>query len=945
MYAKIFQKLLQNFFLTRGRAPMTPNEWSKLRRQAMELARKEGGDPITGLPSISSKTTIEDLMTGPHISQGGPKGDRIWDFSKDLPTTGILQKRGNIIPFPKGRRTTPAVKAMMHKGDIQVGKAPKTLPETLKTKKDRHILFRDAEEDILRIKRENKQAVEDFKRKFGKNDDIPEFAGGGIAPLVGEPSYSADFYDDRIPMAGGGGALFKFIERLFIKASNDIRQGKGKWKGLDQKQRIVQHDNLTKKVREFQKSGNTEGLEVYFDVNPNEAFAAAQAKVKKTVPEVSGIDDALKSDFEVMTKTDPLVSDDVLAKAYDEVFYQKPASGDYKYDADVLADSIAEQLGKGSLDDFSQVQQTEIYNSALKRVQQDLQINRAKKIAEKNLTDLDQKIELQMFDPKDRLPNQSGGPVDHDALVQMYIAEGLSYEEAVQAAQSAANLPWDTLKKAEGGIIRAGFPFGGRALKAIMDAWRANKTWGVGGPPYKPEATSFNVREMTKRNLGTELSLKELKEISESPFGEFASRGTGRGPPKFEEFNKEFKNIKARILKEKLEESKRHAEAMIESADHTIKNANQEFNKAFGPLRDKKKQQDMAKRITDQFTREGKKQLEESKEGLKAIDLYMGMLQKKGRKLHAEGGRVSYSGGGRAGLPAITYGMSHPEMQGLQMPMPSPQPAGIPGGTIVASNQMQQSPWMGPQMQQGPGGMPRPMAAEGGRIGFGLGGMSRRAFMKLMAGAAALPFVGKGVTKVAPKAIPKVAETVATAGSGTGMPAWFPAFVQKVLKEGKDLTPTHAPKERVIVAETKLPKSDTPVYVEHDITTGDTMVHIGQGKHGWSDGYHGQPTSIHLKKGEIIEEGKMKGQKEPDEFVVEEAEFTGGHPENIKFEESSFNNYGEHGSDFRELEEFATGKVTKDSKPAKQVWEADWDDSLPDYEDYASGGLAYALGE
>ena len=1064
MYAKIFQKLLQNFFLTRGRAPMTPNEWSKLRRQAMELARKEGGDPITGLPSISSKTTIEDLMTGPHNSQGGPKGDRIWDFSKDLPTTGILQKRGNIIPFPKGRRTTPAVKAMMHKGDIQVGKAPKTLPETLKTKKDRHILFRDAEEDILRIKRENKQAVEDFKRKFGKNDDIPEFAGGGIAPLVGEPSYSADFYDDRTPYAtgnevygppkkkkkkkkkkekeekderspkvdvhkyadpfwhwglrlpaeekpgktvdptegigfdsfvdidvdmsdprlklgkydpeqdyhpwefeigkdsigaqwkkrfnqggriglAGGGALFKFIEKLFIKASNDIRLGRGKFKGLDQKQRIVQHDNLTKKVREFQKSGNTEGLEVYFDVNPNEAFAAAQAKVKKTVPEVSGIDDALKSDFEVMTKTDPLVSDDVLAKAYDEVFYQKPASGDYKYDADVLADSIAEQLGKGSLDDFSQVQQTEIYNSALKRVQQDLQINRAKKIAEKNLTDLDQKIELQMFDPKDRLPNQSGGPVDHDALVQMYIAEGLSYEEAVQAAQSAANLPWDTLKKAEGGIIRAGFPFGGRALKAIMDAWRANKIWGVGGPPYKPEATSFNVREMTKRNLGTELSLKELKEISESPFGEFASRGTGRGPPKFEEFNKEFKNIKARILKEKLEESKRHAEAMIESADHTIKNANQEFNKAFGPLRDKKKQQDMAKRITDQFTREGKKQLEESKEGLKAIDLYMGMLQKKGRKLHAEGGRVSYSGGGRAGLPAITYGMSHPGMQGLQMPMPSPQPAGIPGGTIVASNQMQQSPWMGPQMQQGPGGMPRPMAAEGGRIGFGLGGMSRRAFMKLMAGAAALPFVGKGVTKVAPKAIPKVAAPVATAGSGTGMPAWFPAFVQKVLKEGKDLTPTHAPKERVVVAETKLPKSDTPVYVEHDITTGDTMVHIGQGKHGWSDGYHGQPTSIHLKKGEIIEEGKMKGQKEPDEFVVEEAEFTGGHPENIKFEESSFNNYGEHGSDFRELEEFATGKVTKDSKPAKQVWEADWDDSLPDYEDYASGGLAYALGE
>ena len=58
------------------------------------------------------------------------------------------------------------------------------------------------------------------------------------------------------------------------------------------------------------------------------------------------------------------------------------------------------------------------------------------------------------------------------------------------------------------------------------------------------------------------MTLKELKEISESPFGEFTSRGTGRGPPTFKEFNKEFKNIKAKILNEKLKESKRHAEAM-----------------------------------------------------------------------------------------------------------------------------------------------------------------------------------------------------------------------------------------------------------------------------------------------------------------------------------------------------------------------------------------------
>ena len=114
-----------------------------------------------------------------------------------------------------------------------------------------------------------------------KENDPDKFQFGGIAPLIGEPSYAADFYDDRIPMAGGG-ALFKFIEKLFIKASNDIRQGKGKWKGLDQKQRIVQHDNLTKKVTEFQKTGKLpEGTEQYFDVNPHEAFAAAQAKATR----------------------------------------------------------------------------------------------------------------------------------------------------------------------------------------------------------------------------------------------------------------------------------------------------------------------------------------------------------------------------------------------------------------------------------------------------------------------------------------------------------------------------------------------------------------------------------------------------------------------------------------------------------------------------------------
>ena len=212
-YAQILQRLLKNFFVTMGRAPVTPKEWAKLRARARQLAGEEG------IPSITSKTTPQDLLTGPHISQGGPKGDQIWDFSKDLPTRDVQSRTADIIPFPRGIQTSQAVKGLMRKGDVMLGKAPKTTEGILKAKKDRHILMRDADEDILRIKRENKEAVDRFNRKWGKPDErktktVEDFrdegdwdpggmAEGGIAPLVGEPGYAADFYDDRTPMAGG----------------------------------------------------------------------------------------------------------------------------------------------------------------------------------------------------------------------------------------------------------------------------------------------------------------------------------------------------------------------------------------------------------------------------------------------------------------------------------------------------------------------------------------------------------------------------------------------------------------------------------------------------------------------------------------------------------------------------------------------------------------------
>jgi hypothetical protein len=184
----------------------------------------------------------------------------------------------------------------------------------------------------------------------------------------------------------------------------------------------------------------------------------------------------------------------------------------------------------------------------------------------------------------------------------------------------------------EGG--RAGFPFGGpatgkKALKAIMDAFRSNKHWGVGGPPYDPGATSFDVKKITERVYGAPLSLTDIRKGAKHP------RMSGINKFDFPAFNKKWKEVKANVLKEKLEESQRWATSQIKAAKEV-------------PAEDA-----TGKKVKAQFLREGEKKLKEANEGLKEIEIYINMLQKKGRKLHAAGGiagqlhlnRPGYKGG------------------------------------------------------------------------------------------------------------------------------------------------------------------------------------------------------------------------------------------------------------------------------------------------------------
>ena len=206
------------------------------------------------------------------------------------------------------------------------------------------------------------------------------------------------------------------------------------------------------------------------------------------------------------------------------------------------------------------------------------------------------------------------------------------------------------------------------------------------------------------------------------------------------------------------------------------------------------------------------------------------------------------------------------------------------------------------------------------RVPFGGGGFNaaRRAFLKMMGvGAAGVGAAKSGLFSLlkggGKKEVIKELTEVPIKDI-KGMPSWFKPLVNKIIKEGEQMKVTEY--DRLITHKSKLPNSKTEIYVNQDLNNGDVWVEIGKDKHGWADGKFGQPVKLQYKAAEDIEpvltkKGKteFKGGKTKEEFNVEEAEFTGGHPENVKFEETSVNKFGQHDSNFDEVETFATGIV------------------------------------
>tara|TARA_B100000519_G_C14221050_1_gene427559 strand:- start:455 stop:1666 length:1212 start_codon:yes stop_codon:yes gene_type:complete len=137
--------------------------------------------------------------------------------------------------------------------------------------------------------------------------------------------------------------------------------------------------------------------------------------------------------------------------------------------------------------------------------------------------------------------------------------------------------------------------------------------------------------------------------------------------------------------------------------------------------------------------------------------------------------------------------------------------------------------------------------ATGGRAGFDKGGMSRRKFMQIMGGLAALPVVGKffKTGKVAAPVVEKAAE------AASGVPSYFFDLVNKIKifgKEGRSISP----------------RKKTTTYknyeLEEDLTTGDLVVVKQKGDPDFA--YEEEVMS--LRKGQADE--MTKGKTPPDEY-------------------------------------------------------------------------------
>jgi hypothetical protein len=249
--------------------------------------------------------------------------------------------------------------------------------------------------------------------------------------------------------------------------------------------------------------------------------------------------------------------------------------------------------------------------------------------------------------------------------------------------------------------------------------------------------------------------------------------------------------------------------------------------------------------------------------------------------------------------------------------------------------------------------------AEGGRIGF-KDGMTRRTFLKLLGGMAAVPIVGKffKLAKVG-KTVTKV--PMIKTDDVAGKPEWFDALVNKVIREGDDVTKKFATGERQSIHQKTLDDGSV-VRVTEDVDDGAVRVEYQSEQNVFGDDVLMQYKKPLPDEGDprptaqfdVAESGPVGRQTGPDDYDLDVDEVGGTSIKDLD-------------SDVSKLKEYATGKkptmkefiqnkkrrdkaaaITDDidgaATDAVIRRQGEMLDVDPD-PDFASGGIARLLGE
>jgi hypothetical protein len=229
--------------------------------------------------------------------------------------------------------------------------------------------------------------------------------------------------------------------------------------------------------------------------------------------------------------------------------------------------------------------------------------------------------------------------------------------------------------------------------------------------------------------------------------------------------------------------------------------------------------------------------------------------------------------------------------------------------------------------------------------------MKRRGFLKIVGGLLSLPVAaklmkGKSFLKPAAKTIAKTLPKV------QGMPEWFTPLVNKIMKEGTDISPKASRVEDIeIVKKLEIPsetgKPEIITLTENKVTGNITIEsnYGGIGDTPFELNYRPPKSDINIETGKEI--------KSPGDFsVIENRPRPTREPGDFEFDYDNFDIDSAY-SDVERLEKIATGKI-KDVKKIEQraagrkkVEESPYDDIMdrypdPDMGDYdfADGGLA-----